>query len=58
MTPETKQIEVPNFEAISDGKRIFTPKEWLERFRQYTKKKVKNGHYRTNTGRRNDTKQE
>ena len=41
MTTETKQIEVPNFEATSDGKRIFTPKQWLERFRQYTKRKYK-----------------
>ena len=41
MATETKQIEVPNFEATSDGKRIFTPKQWLERFRQYTKRKYK-----------------
>ena len=40
MTEESK-IEVPNFEATSDGKRIFTPKQWLERFRQYTKRKHK-----------------
>ena len=38
MTTETKQIELPNFEATSDGKRIFTPKQWLERFRIYTKR--------------------
>ena len=37
MTQETKQDEKPNFEDTSDGKRIFTPKQWLERFRQYTK---------------------
>ena len=36
MTEESK-IELPNFEATSDGKRIFTQKQWLERFRQYTK---------------------
>ena len=36
-----KQIEVRNFEATSDGKRIFTPKQWLERFRQNTKRKYK-----------------
>ena len=41
MTTETKQIEVPNFEATSDGKRILTPKQGLERFRQYTKRKHK-----------------
>ena len=41
MTTETKQIEVPDFEATSDGKRIYTPKQWLERFRQYTKIKHK-----------------
>ena len=40
MTEDSK-IEVPNFEATSDGKRIFTPKQWLERFRQYTKRKHK-----------------
>ena len=38
MTEENK-IEVPNFEATSDGKRIFTPKQGLERFRQYTTRK-------------------
>ena len=38
---EENKIEVPNFEATSDGKRIFTPKQWLERFRQYTKRKHK-----------------
>ena len=38
---EDSKIEVPNFEATSDGKRIFTPKQWLERFRQYTKRKHK-----------------
>ena len=40
MTEESK-IEVPNFEATSDGKSIFTLKQWLERFRQYTKRKLK-----------------
>ena len=38
ITQESKQIEVPNLDAISDGKRILTHKQWLERFRQYTKK--------------------
>ena len=40
MTEESK-IEVPNFEATSDGKKIFTPKQWLEKFRQYAKRKHK-----------------
>ena len=40
MTAESK-IEVPNFEATSDGKKIFTPKQWLEIFRQYAKRKHK-----------------
>ena len=38
MTQEATQLEVPNSEATTDGKKIFTPKQWLERFRQYTKK--------------------
>ena len=38
---EENKIVVPNFEALSDGKRIVTPKLWLERFRQYTKRKHK-----------------
>ena len=41
MTQEATQLEVPNFEALTDGKKIFTPKQWLERFRQYTKRKYK-----------------
>ena len=41
MTQEASQIEVSNLEDISDGKRIFTTKQWLERFRQYTKSKYK-----------------
>ena len=41
MTQEATQLEVPNFEATTDGKKIFTPKQWLERFRQYTKWKYK-----------------
>ena len=41
MTIEIKQIELPNFEATSDGKRILTPKQWLEKFRQYIKRKYK-----------------
>ena len=38
MTQETSQIEVPILEATSDGKRIFTPKQLVERFRPYKKK--------------------
>ena len=38
---EESKIEVPNFEATSDGKKIFTLKQWLERFRQYAKRKHK-----------------
>ena len=41
MTQEATQIEVPNFEATTDGKKIFTPKQWLKRFRQYTKRNYK-----------------
>ena len=41
MTQEATQLEVPNFEATTDGKKIFTPKQWLERFRQNTKRKYK-----------------
>ena len=30
---------VPNLEAkASDGNQIFTPRQWLERFRQFTKR--------------------
>ena len=39
MAQEATQLEVPNFEATTDGKKIFTPKQWLERFRQYMKGK-------------------
>ena len=39
MTQKAKQIEVPNVEATSDGKRMFTPKQWLESFQQNTKGK-------------------
>ena len=41
MTQEATQFEVPNFEAISGGKKIFTPKQCLERFRQNKKPKNK-----------------
>ena len=41
MTQKATQNEVPNFEATTDRKEIFTPKQWLERFRQYTKRKHK-----------------
>ena len=33
---------VPNLEAkASDGNAVFTPRQWLERFRQFTKRKHK-----------------
>ena len=38
---EESKIEVPNFEDTSDERSIFTPKQWLERVRQYTKRKHK-----------------
>ena len=41
MSQEATQIEVRNFEATTDGEKIFTPKQWLEQFRQYTKRKHK-----------------
>ena len=41
MTQEATQLEVPNFEATTDGKKIFKPTQWLERSRQYTKRKYK-----------------
>ena len=41
MSKETSRIEVPNLEATSPRKRIFTPKQWLERFRHYTKREYK-----------------
>ena len=42
MTQKATHIEVPNFEATTDGKKIFTPKQSVERqFRQYTKRKHK-----------------
>ena len=38
---------VPNLEAkASDGNPIFTPKQWLESFRQFTKRE-QNRHYTT-----------
>ena len=41
MIQESIQIEVPNLKATTDGRRIFTPKKRLERFRQFTKRKYK-----------------
>ena len=41
MTQEATQLEVPKFQATTDRKEIFTSKQWLERFRQYTKRKYK-----------------
>ena len=35
----TEKNTVPNLEArVSDGNAIFTPRQWLERFRQFTKR--------------------
>ena len=41
MTQEATQVEVPHLETTTDGKKIFTPKQRLERFRQYTKREYK-----------------
>ena len=41
MTQEATQLEVPNLEATTDGKKIFTPKRCLERFPKNTKRKYK-----------------
>ena len=38
----TEKNTVPNLEArASDGNAIFTPRQWLERFRQFTKREHK-----------------
>ena len=38
----TEKNTVPNLEArVSDGNAIFTPRQWLERFRQFTKREHK-----------------
>ena len=34
-------MEVPNFEATTEGNYIFLPNQWLERLWQYTKRKYK-----------------
>ena len=37
-----EKIVVPNLEAkAADGNPVFTPKQWLERFRQFTKREHK-----------------
>ena len=37
-----EKIVVPNLEAkAADGNPVFTPKKWLERFRQFTKREHK-----------------
>ena len=37
-----EKITVPNLEAkVADGNSVFTPKQWLERFRQFTKREHK-----------------
>ena len=38
----TDKIPVPYFEAVGpDGKKIYKPKQWIERFRQYIKRTEK-----------------
>ena len=37
----TEKFQVPNFEATAERKKIYTLKQWLERVRQYTKRKRK-----------------
>ena len=38
----TEKITVPNLEEkAADGNSVFTPKQWLERFRQFTKRQHK-----------------
>ena len=38
----TEKNIVPNLEAnASDGNAVFTPRQWLERFRQFTKRENK-----------------
>ena len=38
----TENLEVPNLEARQqDGKPTYTPKQWVERFKQFTKRKHK-----------------
>ena len=38
----TEKNTVPNLEArASDGNAIFTPRQWLERFRQFTEQEHK-----------------
>ena len=37
-----EKIAVPNLEAkAADGNPVFTPKQWFERFRQFTKREHK-----------------
>ena len=46
MTQEAKQIEILNLEAKSEGKSIFTLKQWLERReKNINESKIQNGHY-------------
>ena len=38
----TTNIRIPYLEDIGlDGKKLYTPKEWTERFRHYTKKSIR-----------------
>ena len=48
MTQEATQIEVPNVEATTDGKKIFTPKQWLERVPPIHKTKTQKRYSRVN----------
>ena len=35
----TDKVPVPYFEAVGpDGKKVYKPKQWIERFRQYIKR--------------------
>ena len=51
MPQEATQIDVPNFGTTTDGKKIFAPKQGLERFRQAIhKRKAQNRHSRIKPG--------
>ena len=45
MTTEAEQIEVPKLETTSDGKRIFTPEQWLEKVSAIHNEQIQNRHY-------------
>ena len=54
MTEESK-IEVPNFEATSDGKKDIYTETMARKIPAIRKKETQNGPYRTDTGSRDDT---